>query len=385
MLVVHMADQTEIAWADSTFNPWIGCTKVGPGCDNCYAKADFDDRKHRVVWGPGQARSRTAPANWKKPLQWNKEAPHFHECGACGMRWHSKTEAGRRACPSCGSSEHHVARRRVFCASLADVFDNEIDSQWRRDLFDLIRTTPNLDWLLLTKRIGNAVKMLPWASDGAPGNMVAGGMVYPNVWLGATIVNQEEADRDIPKLLEVPAAKRFLSMEPLLGPVDLTQVDDGAAHRDVPREEWGTVDDEDSPPGLWWNVLTGQRTIMHGGATGDWSRTDAKVDWVIVGGESGPNARPMHPDWVRSLRDQCAAAGVPFFFKQHGEWLATEFCDDDMAMIPSKRTVYVGNHGSFHDGTGGVDFFGGDQETAWVGKKAAGRLLDGRTWDEVPA
>lgn len=93
----------------------------------------------------------------------------------------------------------------------------------------------------------------------------------------------------------------------------------------------------------------------------------------------------MHPDWVRSMRDQCVDAGVPFFFKQHGEWLATEFCDDDMAMIPSKRTVYVRPDGSFHDGAHGIDFFGGEEETAWVGKKAAGRLLDGRTWDEVPS
>lgn len=110
------------------------------------------------------------------------------------------------------------------------------------------------------------------------------------------------------------------------------------------------------------------------------------LDWIIVGGESGPCARPMHPKWVRSLRDQCAAAdGVSFLFKQHGEWLATDFCDDDIAMIPSKRTVYVRPDGSFHDGAQGVDFFGGEEETAWVGKKAAGRVLDGRLWDEVPA
>ena len=108
------------------------------------------------------------------------------------------------------------------------------------------------------------------------------------------------------------------------------------------------------------------------------------VDWVIVGGESGPKARPMHPEWARGIRDQCEAAGLAFMFKQHGEWLATDFCDDDMASLPSKRTVYVRRDGSFHDGSEGVGFFRSDQETAWVGKKAAGRLLDGREHNGFP-
>ena len=292
-----MSANTKIEWADHTFNPWEGCTQVSPGCDHCYAEA----RNARfaggvaVNWGPGAPRRRTSESNWQQPRKWDREAK------AKGIRY------------------------RVFCASLADVFDNAVDQIWRDDLFALIADTPNLDWLLLTKRIGNVGNMLPVPFDFDKH--------YPNVWLGATIVNQEEADRDIPKLLAVPAAKRFLSMEPLLGPVDLTH---------------------------------------------------PAIDWIIVGGESGPNARPMHPKWVRSLRDQCVAAGVPFLFKQHGEWLATDFCDDDMAMIPNKRTVYVRGDGSFHDGSQGVDFFGGDEESAWVGKKAAGRVLDGRTWDSVP-
>ena len=369
-----MGDLTGIEWCDSTFNPWTGCTKVSPACDHCYAEASMGTRLKRVTWGAGQERQRTSVQNWKQPVRWNSQP--FVQCDSCGWRGEKKS---RHACPVCGGGACTPARRRVFCASLADVFDNEVPGQWRRDLFDLIRATPNLDWLLLTKRIGNALRMLPWAAEGAPGNMVAGSAIYPNVWLGATIVNQEEADRDIPKLLTTPAAVRFLSMEPLLAPVDLTQIDDGAAHRDVPREEWGTVDDEDSPPGLWWNVLTGQRTIMHGGATGDWSRTDSKVDWVIAGGESGHGARPMHPDWVRSLRDQCEAAGVAFLMKQWGEWGPTTWeasrhsgalnsiRGDDIAFTvfgPAGRQVAI--------------------PVVKVGKKAAGRLLDGKTHDGFP-
>lgn len=291
-----------------SFNPWTGCTKVGPGCNNCYAEG-WAKRSGIVQWGPGAERRRTSEANWKQPLRWNAEAERL------GVRY------------------------RVFCASLADVFDNEVPAEWRADLFDLIAKTPNLDWLLVTKRIGNVGRMIPdsWSV-----------MMPPNLWLGITVVNQVEADRDIPKLLQLKAAVRFLSMEPLLGPVDLRQ-----AHITKVRLP------------AWPNPT--------------------RVDWIIVGGESGPKARPMHPKWVRDIRDQCEAAGVAFMFKQHGEWLATDFCDDDMASLPSKRTVYVRRDGSFHDGSQGIDFFGGDQETAWVGKKAAGRLLDGREHNGFPS
>ena len=183
-----MAKNSAIEWTDHTFNPWIGCTKVSPGCDHCYAEARMDSRLHVVQWGAGQPRKRTSAANWKEPLRWQREAADF------------RATYGRR--------------QRVFCSSLADVFDNAVDPAWRADLFRLIEATPDLDWLLLTKRIGNAAQMMFLARGGhLP--------LLPNVWIGATIVNQEEADRDIPKLLAVPARVRFLSMEPLLGPVDL--------------------------------------------------------------------------------------------------------------------------------------------------------------------
>lgn len=291
-----MSENTKIEWATHTFNGWEGCQKTGPGCDNCYAEA----RNARfaggtaINWGPGAPRRRTSVQNWRKPLAWNANHDAFFA--------------------------EHGHRQRVFCASLADVFDNAVDPQWRADLISLIEATPNLDWLLLTKRIGNVERLVSEAADlidyGEGWQSMWGQGVWPeNVWLGATIVNQEEADRDIPKLLAVPAHKRFLSMEPLLGPVEFSNVSRRS----------------DCVSQLGKKALDG-------------------IHWVIVGGESGHGARAMLPHWASSLRDQCEAAVVPFLFKQWGEW-APE----------------------------------GDNAMRLVGKKAAGRLLDGREHNEVPA
>jgi len=328
-----MAENTKIEWTDHTFNPWEGCQKVGPGCDNCYAET----RNARyaggqaINWGPGAPRRRTSASNWNKPLMWNKNADAF--------------------------MAKHGRRQRVFCASLADVFDNAVDLSWREDLFQLIAETPNLDWLLLTKRIGNVPAMVA----------IIPGWMPPNVWLGATITNQAEAERDIPKLLELPARVRFLSMEPLLGPVDLTRVPvSGSGHHEF-------------DPIITANVL---------------KRAEAypplpRVDWVIVGGESGPGARPMHPSWARGLRDQCEDAGVPFLFKQWGEWGPTW----------TEAHAHLGFAGAPPDPAGessiaGTEIVTGKYEDGrlhkelWpvvkAGKKSAGRQLDGRTWDGFP-
>ncbi|MBP0589317.1 phage Gp37/Gp68 family protein [Paraburkholderia sp. LEh10] len=305
-----MSENSKIEWTDHTFNPWEGCQKVGPGCDHCYAET----RNARfaggtaINWGPGALRRRTSPANWRRPLQWNKAHAEFFA--------------------------QHGRRQRVFCASLADVFDNAVDPAWRRDLFDLIELTPNLIWLLLTKRIGNVFEMVARARSH---DWLAG---RDNVWLGATIVSQAEADRDIPKLLKVPARVRFLSMEPLLGPVQLDQFH--------PTRE------PVLPP------------LIEG------------VDWVIVGGESGHGARPINPAWARSLRDQCAAAGVRFLFKQWGEWMPADADDCDPG-IGNRRLMWSdGVAYSEQDGQRAAALM------AHVGKKAAGRLLDGRTHDQFP-
>lgn len=302
-----MAIETGIEWCRSTFNPWWGCTKVSPGCDNCYAERDA--HRFRTGWGPDAERRTFGDKHWNEPRKWNEKARKEQEADP-------------------------KAQWRVFCASMGDVFDNAVPQEHRDRLWALIRETPHLTWLVLTKRIGNAAKMLPadW------------GFGYPNVWLGASIVNQDEADRDIPKLLDTPARIRFLSMEPLLGPVDL-------------RFTNGLVHDCDA--------------------------ADYLVDWVIVGGESGPNARPMHPDWARSLRDQCAADGVPFLFKQWGEWVDADNGPENDSAYEAKPECWAHIEGGHHDGAMGVDFFN-TYPMYRVGKKAAGRRLDGLIHDGYP-
>lgn len=321
-----MSANSKIEWTDHTFNAWEGCEKISPGCDNCYAEtrnARFGGGT-AINWGPGAPRRRTSPANWALPVKWNKQHEAFFA--------------------------EHGRRQRVFCASLSDVFDNAVDPAWRADLFRLIQQTPHLDWLLLTKRIGNANNMIAAALGEID---IDGGELnpwpWPNVWIGATVVNQQEADRDIPKLMAVPAAKRFLSLEPLLGPVDLR---------------------------LMSRSFGFPKHITHDGrAIG----MPQGLHQVIVGGESGRAARPMHPEWARSLRDQCVAADVPFLFKQWGEWISTdqEACPNGP---PFSRWQWA-------DGTA---FQPGDGQRAIslfckAGKKSAGRKLDGITHDGFPA
>lgn len=265
-----MGEATKIEWCDHTFNPWIGCTAISDACTNCYAES-LAKRYSWAKWGPGEPRRFAATSTWKHPRKWDREA------AAAGVR------------------------RRVFCASLADVFDAEVDDDWRILLLEEIYATPNLDWLLLTKRPQVAKKFFD-------------DIVPRNVWLGITVEDQRMAELRIPILLSIPAKVRFLSCEPLLS----------AVHLD-----------------------------LHGANHG-------RIHWVIGGGESGSKARPTHPAWARSLRDQCADAGVPFFWKQWGEFLPVGPID----------------RGSATDST----------EYAWerVGKKAAGALLDGREHREFP-
>lgn len=224
-----MGDVTTISWSQATWNPWIGCQKVGPGCDNCYAEARDQRFEGGVHWGPGAERRRTSLANWRKPYRWNRLA----------------MEAG--------------VRTRVFCASLADVFDNAVDPQWRRDAATVIRDTPHLDWMLLTKRIGLVNRIIERDFDGD---------LPRNVWMGASVVTQEEADRDIAKLLDVDASVRWLSMEPLLERVQV-----------APAQMRG-------------------------------------LDMIVVGGESGRSARHMSLDWARDLLRQAREGDTAFHFKQ---------------------------------------------------------------------
>lgn len=271
-----MGKATVIAWCESTFNPWIGCTKIGPGCDHCYA--EFQDSRKRwdggkTHWGAGVPRYRTSHSNWAQPLAWNRAAE----------------KAGKR--------------HRVFCASLADVFDNEVPEEWRTDLWFLIRATPHLQWLLVTKRVGNAIGMVPMAWLGANG-------FPPNVRLLITVVDQEEADRDIPKLLAL-TCKNGISYEPALGPID------------------------------WWQIPVP-------GTHGD-MQDMREIGWIIVGGESGSKARPFNLAWARSTIAQCKAAGVPVFCKQLGSCAISEddgiapsyfdSCGDEIFLPRGKRSM----------------------------------------------
>jgi protein gp37 len=226
-------EDSKIEWTDHTFNPWMGCQKVSPGCDRCYAEAMMDHRYGKVQWGPHGERKRTAEATWKMPIRWNKQA----------------RETGTRL--------------RVFCASLADIWDNRALKEWRRDLFQLIAATPELDWLLLTKRPENIAKMLPVA--------IASSKPWPwhNVWLGTTAEDQQHYEHRWPILRAIPAPVHFISYEPALGPLQIA-ADFKGAH----------------------------------------------PDWIICGGESGPGARYMKRRWARNLRDECQQLGIAFFMKQ---------------------------------------------------------------------
>ncbi len=294
-----MSSNTSIEWTDFTFNPWWGCSRVSPGCANCYAAT----LGHRfgVEWGPSATRRPASEKTWADPVRWNNAAK----------------KAGKRA--------------KVFCASMADVFDDNAPEYALSRLFDLMRNTPWLDWQVLTKRPENIKKNLPgdWGKGG-----------YRNVWLGVSVENQDMADKRIPILLGIPAAVRFLSCEPLLGPVDIRPylfLDGGV------RKCWEC--------GYFTNRTTEIECPNRCGAMKD----DRSIDWVIVGGESGSAARPMHPDWARSLRDQCQNAGVPFLFKQWGEFLHNG--------EPPEWASQTFNR---------------------VGKKAAGRILDGIGWNQFP-
>lgn len=287
---------SKIEWTDHTFNPWWGCIRVSPGCEHCYAETMAKRYGYRI-WGPSKTTERREmSANyWRQPYRWDAAA----------------SRAGKRA--------------RVFCASMADVFeDHPAVIPWRERLWDVIFETPNLDWLLLTKRPENIKAMLPsvWRRE-----------VPRNIWLGTSVESQEYTWKRIPDLLSIRASVHFLSCEPLLGELDIS------------------------------DYLECQVDI-HGQIV---PCSCQLIDWVIVGGESGPGARPMHPDWVRGIQNQCERAGAAFFFKQWGEYLP--FSQEQERMRGS--VVFSSVMQPTYHGTR-------------VGKHAAGRTLDGRTWDELP-
>lgn len=273
-----MGENSKIEWTTHTFNPWWGCTKVSEACKHCYAES-WAKRVGQQVWGPKVERRTFGDVHWQQPLRWNAAA--------------AKT----------GS------RPRVFCASMADVFEDRDElNPWRTRLWALIEATPNLDWLLLTKRPSNVKRLVGWGAD------------WPdNVWLGTTVELQARAEELLPYLAENPAKVRFISAEPLLGPLSI-------------RRWLGT-----------------------------------SINWVITGGESGPKARPASPAWFRQLHIQCMECDVPFHFKQWGDWAPGHGVN-----LPAQRAL---QRQLAADGT----------PMFRVGKKVAGRSLDGAEWDGFPA
>lgn len=323
-----MAENSAISWTTHTWNPWIGCSKVSPACDGCYAEAMMDKRYHRVEWGaPGQGagtRSRTSKSTWDAPLKWQRQA----------------VKDGTRPF--------------VFCASLADVFDNQVPAEWRADAFGVMRKTPNLVYLLLTKRPQNIIKLAE-AAGGLPANAA----------IGTTVEDQKRADMNVTALLYAKKITKpaftFLSCEPLLGPIDLTKIIGGYGHP------------------TWLNGLTGRAEGPPNGSVGGNgpSYFGPKLDWVITGGETDQGdhkARPTHIEWFRALRDQCAAAGVPFHHKQNGEWMPLQANDGEW---PTDKPGFCR-----------ITTAGDRADDGWpmqkVGKKFAGRMLDGVTHDAFP-
>ncbi len=270
-----MGKNSAIEWTHHTFNPWWGCTKVSHACKLCYAEV-WAKRTGGSLWGPKAARRFFGEEHWKQPLNWDLEA------------------------------RERRTRFRVFCASMADVFEYRAElNPWREKLWDLIEATPNLDWLLLTKRPQRTLLCSRWRGS------------WPrNVWLGTTVENQATANERIPFLLENEAVVRFVSCEPLIGPINIQR-------------------------------------FLGGG-----------VNWVIAGGESGGRSRPSHPDWMRHLRAQALKANVPFNFKQWGNWSPLE---PGVAKAPSRAHVFPSGEVMIRKN-----------------KYAAGRMLDGRTWDQFP-
>jgi protein gp37 len=307
--------QTKIEWATKVWNPVTGCTKISPGCQNCYAERMAKRLAGRCGYPKENPFKVTIhPERLEEPLAWKKP-------------------------------------QRIFVCSMGDLFHDDVPDEFIGEVFN---TMVNAQWILghrflvLTKRpermkrvieeFGDIIteqrkpKKMP---DGTTRHTMTFAFPLQNIWLGVTAENQEQADKRIPILLDTPAAVRFVSVEPMLGPVDLR--------------------------------VNGNDTLCRCSGCMDYAKENSdrwqaqRIDWVICGGESGPGARPCHPDWIRGVRDQCQGAGVPFFFKQWGEW------------YPDKKGLYKAP---------GMIF--GNTYIHKIGKKAAGRLLDGRTWDEFP-
>ncbi len=322
---------TKIEWTEKTWNPVVGCSLASPGCANCYAMrmaARLDAMGVEHYWGLTKP-SKSGPV-WTGRIDFAPERVLL--------------EPRRRK-----------KATTYFVNSMGDLFHEAVSDSWIDDVFATMVLCPHHTFQILTKRpkrMFEYVSRLPnrRREFDCHAQLDVCAWPLPNVWLGVSCEDQKRADERIPHLLRTPAAIRFVSCEPLLGPVDL-------------RGIWDWCPEHDFASGFCV-----QRN--HPGVR--------RLNWVIAGGESGPNARPMHPDWARSLRDQCIAASVPFFFKQWGEWVTEDQSPEDAVNPSWCRCPWAeeDRHGNWTKG---------DQTAVWkLGKKPAGRLLDGREWNDTP-
>ncbi|HVI27491.1 phage Gp37/Gp68 family protein [Hansschlegelia sp.] len=369
-----MADGTKIEWTDATWNIITGCSVVSPGCTNCYAMRLAGTRHKHLPSRAGLTRDTKAGPVWTGEVRFNEE-------------WLDQPLRWRRP-------------RKIFVCAHGDLFAEGVPDEWLDRIFAVMALCPQHVFQVLTKRpermrayfagrrneFGRASDALETISNSLSedANQLAAdrldyfdsaGICQKNIWLGVSVEDQRRADERIPVLLDTPAAVRWISAEPLLGPINLN-----AIREDIELHGGGHET-------RWESCLNGKQFDI-------WSETDIegfpKLDWVVAGGESGPGARPMHPDWARSLRDQCAAAGVPFLFKQWGAWgPGAEFTADISA-----RRAYRGEIQTLEISgspqlklcipTRDDDALGPALTLERLGKKAAGRLLDGLTHDGFP-
>lgn len=350
-----MSDGTKIEWTDATWNPVTGCSVVSPGCTNCYAMRLAGTRlKHHPSRAGLTVETKAGPV-------WNGEVRLNEEWLNQPLRWKRP--------------------RRIFVCAHGDLFHEHVPDGWIDRVFAVMALAPRHTFQVLTKRaqrMRDYVTELDRLSFKATLARMALAVPTPlprfdtmeippsNLWLGVSVEDQARADERIPDLLATPAAVRFVSAEPLLGPIDLTTV----RHHDPKMFSWLSY-----APSL--NALTGQYPVLEREPRG------AKLSWVIVGGESGRDARPMHPDWARSLRDQCQGAGVAFFFKQWGEFRPQHDFRDDFGCHDCRVGQVAWPNGTI--GPGHRDTHGGlGVLMSGRGKSRAGRDLDGREWNEFP-
>lgn len=335
--------KSKIEWTDETWNPVTGCTKVSAGCKNCYAEREWPRLTKLVPSYAGRdfGDVRCHASRLDQPLRWKKP-------------------------------------RRVFVNSMSDLFHESVPDEFIDQVFAVMALAKQHVFQVLTKRtgrmrayitrLGRSAKLLDDAARTVGYTFEFQGKYLvswpiPNIQLGVSIEDQPSADERVIELLETPAAVRWVSAEPLLGAVNLRSIEH--PNYSIPADALGGIDSRGS-----------------GGLTRDIER-GTTLDWVVVGGESGPKARPMHPAWVRSLRDQCESAGVPFLFKQWGEWAPPTKLDDLRGlgdMMRAGKAIHIYGNGREHDG----HFRKGDDHMLCVGKRASGRLLDGVQHDGYP-